>query len=280
MLTFQASKQKLITLKAKELFFLAGVLGSDRLLGVEDPFKGYLAEELAEEWEQVKATLLEKGYLKRVDKGKELAMPPTVFSRVAIAGLSNRACRIRYVRGGKQFEGYLHCTNERVVELVKSADEPDEYRLYDLGNVEKACETLIDKMGWVDRLVPESPALMFSKQAFNKIYEQSAGESVSLISSKLTEASGDAEGAARLAQSLSSRVAEGELRLLVWNGREWESQRAAFVLCPAMNWIFRMSSSGNGDWLIAAMASRDQLVGLLLNWLKQSAVNEEVTEEG
>lgn len=79
MLTFQASKQKLITLKAKELFFLAGVLGSDRLLGVEDPFKGYLAEELAEEWEQVKATLLEKGYLKRVDKGKELAMPPTVF---------------------------------------------------------------------------------------------------------------------------------------------------------------------------------------------------------
>ncbi|MCF2718709.1 hypothetical protein [Paenibacillus sp. 203] len=280
MLTFQASKQKLITLKAKELFFLAGVLGSDRLLGVEDPFKGYLAEELAEEWEQVKATLLEKGYLKRADKGKELAMPPTVFSRVAIAGLSNRACRIRYVRGGKQFEGYLHCTNERVVELAKSADEPDEYRLYDLGNVEKACETLIDKMGWVDRLVPESPALMFSKQAFNKIYEQSAGESVSLISSKLTEASGDAEGSVSLAQSLSSRVAEGELQLLVWNGREWESQRAAFVLCPAMNWIFRMSSSGNGDWLIAAMASRDQFVDLLLNWLKQSAVNEEVTEEG
>ncbi|KZE76840.1 hypothetical protein FQU75_02090 [Paenibacillus polymyxa] len=280
MLTFQASKQKLITLKAKELFFLAGVLGSDRLLGVEDPFKGYLAEELAEEWEQVKAALLEKGYLKQADKGKELAMPPTVFSRVAIAGLSNRACRIRYVRGGKRFEGYFHCTNERVVELVKSADEPDEYRLYDLGNVEKACETLIDKMGWVDRLVPESPALMFSKQAFNKIYEQSAGESMSQISSRLTEASGDEEGAMRLAQSLSSRVAEGELQLLVWNGREWESQRAAFVLCPAMNWIFRMSSAGNGDWLIAAMASRDQFVDLLLNWLKQSAVTEEVTEEG
>ncbi|KJD42521.1 hypothetical protein [Paenibacillus terrae] len=280
MLTFQASKQKLITLKSKELFFLAGVLGSDRLLGVEDPFKGYLAEELAEEWEQIKASLLEKGYLKRVDEGTELAMPPTVFSRVAIAGLSNRACRIRYARGGKQFEGYLHCTNERVVELVKSVDEPDEYRLYDLGNVEKACETLIDKMGWGDRLVPESPALMFSKQAFHEIYKQSAGDSVSQINSKLTEASGDAEGSARLAQSLSSRIAEGELQLLVWNGREWESQRVAFVLCPTMNWIFRMSSNGNGDWLIAAMASRDQFVDLLLNWLRQSAVTEEATEEG
>jgi hypothetical protein len=221
MLTFQASKQKLITLKSKELFFLAGVLGSDRLLGVEDPFKGYLVEELAEEWEHVKASLLEKGYLKQVEKGKELAMPPTVFSRVAIAGLSNRACRIRYTRDGKHFEGYLHCTNERVVELAKSDDEPDEYRLYDLGNVEKACETLIDKMGWVERLVPESPALMFSKQAFHEIYNQFAGEHASLISGKLTEASGDAEGSTRLAQTLSSRIAEGELQLLVWNGREW-----------------------------------------------------------
>ncbi|MGG1671130.1 hypothetical protein ACIFOE_10830 [Paenibacillus sp. NRS-1783] len=280
MLTFQASKQKLITLKSKELFFLAGVLGSDRLLGVEDPFKGYLAEELAEEWEQVKASLLEKGYLKRVDEGTELAMPPTVFSRVAIAGLSNRACHIRYSRGGKHFEGYLHCTNERVVELVKSVDEPDEYRLYDLGNVEKACETVIDKMGWGDRLVPESPALMFSKQAFHEIYKQSAEDSVAQIKSKLTKASGDAEGSVRLAQSLSSRIAEGELQLLVWNGREWESQRVAFVLCPTMNWIFRMSSNGNGDWLIAAMASRDQFVDLLLNWLRQSAVTEEATEEG
>jgi hypothetical protein len=41
-----------------------------------------------------------------------------------------------------------------------------------------------------------------------------------------------------------------------------------------------MSSNGNGDWLIAAMASRDQFVDLLLNWLRQSAVTEEVTEEG
>ncbi|MFC7560812.1 hypothetical protein ACFQY3_20510 [Paenibacillus farraposensis] len=244
-------------------------------MGWKDPFKGYLAEELAEEWEKVKAALLEKGYLKKGDKGKELAMPPTVFSRVAIAGLSNRACRLRYAREGKQFEGYLHCTNERVVELVKSVDEPDEYRLYDLGDVETACETLIDKMGWEDRPLPESPALMFSKQAFNEIYKQSAGESVALISSQLTEASGDAEGAARLAQSLSSRVAEGELQLLVWNGREWESQRAAFVLCPAISWIFRMSSDGNGDWLIAAMTSRNQFVDLLLNWLRQSAVTEE-----
>ena len=39
MLTFHDSKQKVVTLQTKELFFLAGILGSDRLLGVEDPFR-------------------------------------------------------------------------------------------------------------------------------------------------------------------------------------------------------------------------------------------------
>ena len=37
MLTIHASKQETITLNDKEFFFLAGIIGSDRLLGVEDP---------------------------------------------------------------------------------------------------------------------------------------------------------------------------------------------------------------------------------------------------
>lgn len=69
MLTFEVSQQKMIHLKSKELFFLAGVLGSERLLGVEDPFQGYLAEELTREWEEVKTSLLEKGYLRQVEEG-------------------------------------------------------------------------------------------------------------------------------------------------------------------------------------------------------------------
>lgn len=275
MLTFQVSKQKLITLKTKELFFLAGVLGSDRLLGVEDPFQGYLAEELAEEWEQVKGSLLEKGYLRQVDQNGELAIPPTVFSRVAIAGLSNRACQIRYTRDGTHFEGYLHCTNERVVELARSEEDPDEYRLHDLGDVETACETLIQKMGWVERPHTELPALMFSKKEFHEIYGESDEADSRLTCDRLSEASGDPEGAMRLAKTLHSRISDGELQLLVWNGREWESQRAAFVLSSSMNWLFRMSSSGNGDWLIASMTSRDQFLALLLNWLRQSSLKEE-----
>lgn len=91
----------------------------------------------------------------------------------------------------------------------------------------------------------------------------------------LTEASGDPEGAAMLAKTLSSKVSEGELTLLVWNGQEWESQRAAFTVCDSMSWLYRMSSVGNGDWLIATLTTQEQFLALLLDWLRQSAGTEE-----
>jgi hypothetical protein len=53
MLTTSEGHGTAISLEARELFFLAGILGSDRLLGVEDPFLGYLSEEIADEWERI-----------------------------------------------------------------------------------------------------------------------------------------------------------------------------------------------------------------------------------
>lgn len=275
MLTFQVSQQKLITLKSKELFFLAGVLGSNRLLGVEDPFQGFLAEELTTEWDLVKASLMDKGYLNQVENGGELAIPPTVFSRVAIAGLSSRACRYRYTKDGAQFEGYLHCTNERVVELSPSEESDDEYRLSDLGDVTAACDTLTDKMGWREQAQEEVPALMFSQKKFREIYDLAGKEDIQSLASTFAEASGDPEGSLKLAETLNSRISDGELQLLVWNGREWEAQRAAFAVSESMSWLFRMSSGGNGDWLVATLTTRAQFVDMLLNWLRQSAGEEE-----
>ncbi|MDO7905721.1 hypothetical protein Q5741_04750 [Paenibacillus sp. JX-17] len=269
MLTVNVSKQKMITLHAKELFFLAGVLGSNRLLGIEDPFSGYLAEELAEEWSRVRESLLQKGYLKQVEQGKELAMLPTVFSRVAIAGLSDKACWIRYDREGKSFEGYLHCTNERVVEVSRLEGQDDCYRLCELGNVEDACSALIGRMGWMEQSPSDAPALMFSKKSFLEMYQHRDSLAFGELSERLVLASGDEEGALALTSALKNNVSSGELQLLSWNGSEWETQRAAFVIGHAMNWLFRMSARGQDDWLVAALATRTQIEDLLLNWLRQ-----------
>ncbi|MEK5058844.1 hypothetical protein ACFSVM_07100 [Paenibacillus shunpengii] len=276
MLTVHHSKQKVVTLEQKELFFLAGIIGSDRLLGIEDPFIGYLTEDIVMEWENTKEELLTKGYLTRDQDSSELIMTPTVFSRVAIAGLSSRACRfeIKKKRGAK-YKGYLHCTNERVVELIPTQEEPYTYQLSDLGDVEQACKSVISKIKWgTEHTKNDIPALMFSKKRFFEIVNDSLLDEETLTG-RLSEACYDVQGAAALAQTIIHQETEGELQLLVWTGEKWDSQSAAFISSSSMNWLFRMSTVGKGDWLIATPMGQGDFKDMLLEWLIQPADHEE-----
>ncbi|MWV43425.1 hypothetical protein GRF59_07240 [Paenibacillus sp. HJL G12] len=270
MLTIHASKQDTITLDNKEFFFLAGIVGSDRLLGVEDPFQGYLAEEIAEEWDVVKASLLDKGYLLEEENGVELAMPPKVFSRVAIAGLAERSCWLRYKQNDEVFEGYLHATNERVIQVCKS-EKDFQYRLDELGTVEEACERLIEEMNLKDYSTAETPALLLSKKKFGEIYSHASSLTLDDLCDELADATNDMEGSIALARCLKFRTGEGEMHLSTWTGSSWETQNAAFVVNDSMNWLVRMSMSGDQDWLTASPASKQQFQEMLLLWLKQSA---------
>ncbi|MEC0240406.1 hypothetical protein P4H66_11140 [Paenibacillus dokdonensis] len=270
MLTIHASKQDTITLDNKEFFFLAGILGSDRLLGIEDPFQGYLAEEIAEEWDVVKESLLEKGYLVEEDNGVELAMPPKVFSRVAIAGLAERSCWLRYKQNNETFEGYLHATNERVVQVCKS-ERDFHYKLDELGTVDEACGRLIDEMDLKDYAPADTPALLLSKKKFGEILSRASALTLDELSDELAAATNDMEGSIALARCMKFRTVEGEMHLSTWNGSSWETQNAAFVVNDSMNWLVRMSMSGDQDWLTASPASKQQFQEMLLLWLKQSA---------
>ncbi|MBR2566793.1 MAG: hypothetical protein IKE29_19560 [Paenibacillus sp.] len=275
MLTVHDSKQKVVTLKIKELFFLAGILGSDRLLGVEDPFRGYMAEDIAVEWERVKTSLLEKGYLVQDQDTNELIMTPTVFSRVAIAGLSDRACWLRYTIDGKSYESYIHCTDERVVEVTRAVDVPDSFTLSDLGNVREAVAVLIERMKWSGQSPMERPALMCSKKKFYDVMNGLKGCEVQTVAEELSQETNDPEGSLALARCLFNKQAEGELKLLVWRQDGWQSQSAAFTASAASNWLFRMSSKASDDWLVAALTTKEQFHEMLLDWLKQPVEEEE-----
>lgn len=268
MLTIHASKQDTITLDNKEFFFLAGILGSDRLLGVEDPFSGYLAEEIAAEWEVVKQTLLNKRYLVREENG-ELSIPPEVLSRVAIAGLAERACWLRYENDGKSFEGYLHVTDEEVIQVCKSDEDTRSYVLSELGTVEDTCNRLVEDMGLSNHPLGEIPALLLSRKEFTDIYTCADDSDSEDISDRLVRLTDDIEGSIALSKCLKNRVSSGELQLSIWNGYNWESQNAAFIANESMNWLLRMSLQGDQDWLTAAPATREQFHHMLLTWLKQ-----------
>lgn len=275
MVTANASQKAVITLETKELFFLAGILGSDRLLGIDDPFRGYLSEEIAEEWESAKNSLLSKGYLTQVNNGVELEMSSQVFSQVAIAGLAERACWVRYTNEDDSFEGYLHVTDEKVVEVRKISESSREYQLVEIGNVRQASDSLVNRMKWNTESPENMPALLLSRRQFNELYENSEHLSVEDISTELAESTDDHEGALALAKCLKTRVSDGELQLSVWSGNDWETQGAAFVVNETMNWLIRMSTKDDEDWLIATPTTREQFQNMLLMWFERPSETEE-----
>lgn len=268
MKTIKERRDTAISLQTNELYFLAGVLGSDRLLGIEDPFIGCLGEEIAIEWEVVKNSLLEKGYLRQEPGKLELSIAPEVFDRVAIAGFSERACWARYEAGDETFEGYLHITNQKVVQVERKPDADSLYCLKEMGNVEQAAEALVERMNWRGDSPSNLPALLLTRSQFNYLYEASSELDVDELSFRFTQATGDLESSYAMARCLKHRLSEGELHLSIWNEDGWGSQGAAFLVGPSMNWLIRMSIRDEEDWLVATPATKQQFQQMLLLWFE------------
>ncbi len=58
-----SEKSPYITCTPAEAAFLASLLGAHTLLGLSDPFHGWLADEIGEAWERARTTLAERRYL-------------------------------------------------------------------------------------------------------------------------------------------------------------------------------------------------------------------------
>ncbi|SUA97766.1 Uncharacterised protein [Paenibacillus thiaminolyticus] len=263
-----------ITLDAKELYFLTGIIGSDRLLGIEDPFRGCLTDEIAEEWDRAKSALLKKGYLMEEPNGVELSMPPHVFSSVAVTGLAKRSCWVRYSHASEAFEGYLHMTDEMVIQRVRCNEDPNRYTLYEIGSVEEACRELIERMRWADQPETEMTSVILSKRHFHKLYEQAPQLTVEQMTCQLMTFDGEEEGALALARSMKNKVAEGEFLFLVWNEQDWDVQGLAFIIGDSCNWLIRKSSKGDEDWLTATPTTKEQFAQMFVQWDRQLAKDE------
>ncbi|SFC32490.1 hypothetical protein SAMN04488168_103258 [Bacillus sp. 491mf] len=65
-------------LDSREVFFLFRMIGMEEVKGFENPYKGYTLEEIDQECEEVRATLLEDGVLEEID-GKLIIEPNTLY---------------------------------------------------------------------------------------------------------------------------------------------------------------------------------------------------------
>lgn len=269
MLIADASQSGVVTLESKELIYLTDLLRANRLIGKEDPFRGFLLKEPDEDREHVRESLIQKGYLTPRGSEDVLTVPMPVMSPLVAASLAEKACWVKYRTGTETYEQFLHIADECVVKVERSKDNPALHQLDEISEVHHICGSLAGKMMWNAHCPGELPALMLSRRQFEEIVRQLDYLDIEEVMVELLKLTDDQEGVISLAKCLKTQVAQGDIRFFAWNGDQWESQHAQFMNNHSINWLFRSSTKVDEDWLIATPTQKDQFQDMLLHWFRE-----------
>lgn len=116
-----------LTIGVKELTFLAALSDGETLLGIEDPFDGWLAHQVEEEWEKIAPEMEAKQLIKRKPDG-EIAVDDTIADIIKTCCFPS-GCIIlsRWEKEGQPANSCYYITKEMLVEKV---DLESEYSCY------------------------------------------------------------------------------------------------------------------------------------------------------
>ena len=75
-----------LSMTSKELVFLAALLGETVVLGVNDPFLGWLAEQVEEEWKKASLQMFQKGWI-QIEEGGMFGVLPDLAAYIRLCCL-------------------------------------------------------------------------------------------------------------------------------------------------------------------------------------------------
>ena len=122
------AQSPVLTCSAQELIFLAGVLGADALIGVEDPFRGWFGEELKAAWEETKQDLARKRLLREESDGR-LTVDTTVAALVGAAAFPTVSFILTTLPSEGEQEMYVYHVSPYRVVLQKREPQEETYTL-------------------------------------------------------------------------------------------------------------------------------------------------------
>ncbi|MCR8985094.1 hypothetical protein NW801_08430 [Brevibacillus laterosporus] len=247
-----------ISITDKQLYFLACLTGADQVLGIAEPYAGYLTEDLQEEWDLIKTELLHKGYIFEDETG--LYIDEMVNSLVAPCGHATTCCYFRYTDKHREaYEGYFHFDREVVVEKIAALGGKNVYELRALGEPLKASKTMCNRI----RKNAEEKVVVPSIELPNAIFQQIRGmvetASIDEICATLMDYQCHQDAAEAFAQSLKAQWCEGQLITMSWHQNEWSLNGMTFLTSSIANWLIRLFVKEREDWVCISPSSHMEM---------------------
>lgn len=224
-----------ITCSPQEMVFLAGLLGADTLLGIEDPFRGWLADEIEEAWQQARTVLAERRFI-------EIQTDGSVVMDVAVAALVGtwafpEASFVLTVTsaGGLADTRYFHLTRHLAVEQTVEADG---CQLAALENRQAVFTRVTGLLGLHEQHpVPGASGVLKEEHLIQaRTLAGDSGAEAAQIA--LHQAGLDTDTAAALAETLAYPVCNGALVALARRESTWEV--AGLGLLEGQNGLWRL----------------------------------------
>jgi len=238
-----------IICSAQEMAFLASSLGADTLLGVDDPFTGWLTEEIEDAWERTQAALAERDFIE-VQSDGGIVMDVAVAAMVGACAFPDASFVVTFTpSGGEMVTRYLHVTGQLAVEQTATAEPAAAYRLTALEDGKAAYHRILQVFGLNGQRAVSSPEGKLAEAGLIQAREAAAGARTEEAQKALREAGLTDATAAALAETLSDPIANGALVALARQETTWDV--AGLGLLEGQNglWRLRAFTRGGENWV-------------------------------
>ncbi len=227
----------MITCSPVEATYLASLLGADMLVGLQDPFLGWLNEEIEETWNQVRAALAERRFIE-VQANGGIVMDTAVAALVGAWAFPEASFLVTFTpaEGTPQTRAFHLARNlgveqtqaDEVVQLMALEDAPAVYR------------RILEVFRLKDQSAAPGPGGSLPEAHLREARSRAVEEGEAAAFRLLQDAGLPEAAAQSLARTLAQPIANGALAALTRRTTSWEV--GGLGLLEGSNGLWRLRS--------------------------------------
>ena len=207
------------TCSTVELTCLASLLGATAILGVEDPFAGWLAEEVESAWQTARQRLAERRALALQPDGR-VALDTRVAALVGTCARPQASLIVSHVAAGGQPARYRYHVGRHLA--VEAVEEAGAWRLRALPGAQAVCDRIGQVWGLSRQPAAPGAALTLPHDALRQARPAALEGGADAAGQVLARPGIDGAAAAALAAALAGPLTAGALVALSWRETVWE----------------------------------------------------------
>lgn len=236
-----------ITCSPVEATFLASLLGANTLLGLEDPFPGWLTEEIEEAWNRARATLAERRFVETQPDGGVI-MDTAVAALVGTWAFPEASFILTFTSAdGLTERRYFHLTHTLGVEQSLTAEET--VRLTALEGAPAIYRRIIETFHLRDQPAAPGGRVMLPEALLTEARAQAASGGTEAAQRVLQQGHLLETAAGALARTLAEPVANGALVALARRVTTWEVGGLGLLEGHDGLWWLRSFTQDEEDWI-------------------------------